>query len=202
MRLALPNVTLLAVDCVDFNRARAAVEFSKRDIEFGCVKLLTHFEVEDPLVQRISRISSIEDYSKFMIRELTKYFDTEFVMIVQWDGLILDATLWSNDFLMYDYIGAPWTPLTLKPGVPKQFNVGNGGFSIRSKRLHDRLAVDENLVMHEAEDVVICQLNRSYLELLGYKFAPYEIAERFSWETGIPRPTFGSHGRHKIMLSG
>jgi len=201
MRLKLPNVTLIAVDCIDFNRAKDSVDFSRKDIDFGCVKILTHFNIEDPLIELIRPITSIEDYSKFMIRDLANYFDTDFVMIVQWDGLILDASLWSDEFLMFDYIGAPWTAGTLKPGVPKHFNVGNGGFSIRSKRLQGQLAIDENLIMHEAEDVVICQLNRHYLETLGFSFAPYEIATRFSWETGPPHPTFGSHGRHKISRS-
>lgn len=199
MQLQLPNVTLIAIDCINYERVKSAVEFSRRNIDFGCVKILTHFDISDPLIEKIKPINSIQEYSDFMIKDLNKHFSTDFVLVVQWDGIVLNTKLWSNEFLMYDYIGAPWTAGMLKSGIPKKFNVGNGGFSIRSKRLQDRLSIDDNLIYHEAEDVMICQLNRNYLEQLGFTFAPYEIASQFSWETGPEHLSFGSHGRHHVL---
>ena len=42
---------------------------------------------------------------------------------------MLDGAAWRPEFLDYDYIGAVW------PHVLDKYNVGNGGFSLRSKAL-------------------------------------------------------------------
>lgn len=43
-----------------------------------------------------------------MIKELNKYIETDYVLIVQYDGFILNPKAWMDEFLEYDYIGAPW----------------------------------------------------------------------------------------------
>lgn len=195
----LPNVTLLIVDCVDYDRAKLAFDHCRSYINFGDSKILTHFAIDDPDIVRIPQISSIDAYSNFMIKGLSNYFTTQFVMVAQWDGFIRNINLWDNKFLNYDYIGAPWPTHLLFPGVPDKFNVGNGGFSIRSKRLQDFLRDDTNLTHHRLEDVMICQLNRAYLEKSGFTFAPEDIAKKFSWECGEERDSFGVHARLKLV---
>jgi hypothetical protein len=190
---------LIIADCVDFNRAALSFNHCQADIKFGAAKLLTHFDVDSPLVQKIPQIKSIQEYSNFMIKDLANYFDTEFVLVAQWDGFVWHPELWEDEFLKYDYIGAPWPDSLLTHGAPLKFNVGNGGFSLRSKRLQDFLRDDDNLVMHRAEDVAICQLNRAYLEKCGFTFAPYETAERFSLENGPMVARFGAHARVKLV---
>jgi hypothetical protein len=198
-KLKLPNVTLAMVDCVNFDRAALAFNHCNSCADFGAAKFLTHFKSPDPRVVNVPPITSIEQYSLFMVRELAKYIDTEFVMVAQWDGFIWHPELWEDQFLAYDYIGAPWPESLLTHGAPKKFNVGNGGFSIRSKRLQDFLATDDNITLHRAEDVAICQLNRAYLERCGFTFAPREVAERFSLENGPLVPRFGAHARIKLV---
>ncbi len=80
-------------------------------------------------------------YSKFMLQDLYKFVDTKFCLVIQSDGFVINPNLWTNQFLEYDYIGAPW------PNEISVYNasinkidlaknrVGNGGFSLRSKRL-------------------------------------------------------------------
>ena len=197
---SLPNVALLVADCVDYERAKLALDHCRSAIDFGEVKLLTHFDVDHPVVHNIPQIKSIEEYSTFMVRDLTDYFTTDFVLVAQWDGFVWQPEMWSNDFLKYDYIGAAWPAEVLFPGAPKHYNVGNGGFSIRSKRLQQFLKDNFNkLVMHRAEDVAICQLNRAYLEEAGFTFAPKEVADRFSWECGPKMDAFGVHARFKLV---
>jgi hypothetical protein len=133
-----------------------------------------------------------------MIKELANHFDTDYVLVTQWDGFIWEPSLWEDDFLAYDYIGAPWPDSLLTHGAPIKYNVGNGGFSIRSKRLQDFLRDDDNLVMHRAEDVAICQLNRAYLEKCGFTFAQRSIATRFSLENGPMIKRFGCHARLRL----
>ncbi|QKF93734.1 hypothetical protein QKU48_gp0276 [Fadolivirus algeromassiliense] len=67
------------------------------------------------------------EYSKLLSTvEFWNNFIGDKILIYQEDSCIFNTNI--NDFLKYDYIGAPW---------PKEFNhpynVGNGGFSLRSK---------------------------------------------------------------------
>jgi hypothetical protein len=198
-KLSLPNLSLLVVDCVEYDRAKLAFDHCRSYIEFGDAKILTHFDINEEHIVKIPQISTIDAYSHFMVRELANYITTEYVMVAQWDGFIRNMDLWDSRFLEYDYIGAPWPHRLLFPGVPTKFNVGNGGFSIRSKRLQEFLRDNDSLTNHRLEDVMICQLNRAYLEKCGFTFAPEEIANKFSWECGDHRESFGVHQRLKLV---
>ena len=196
----LENVSLIVVDCVDYASAKLSLEHCKADINFGEAKLLSHFDIADSAIEKIPKISSREEYSIFMVRDLANYFSKDFVLVAQWDGFVWHPELWDDEFLKYDYIGAPWYPDQLQPGVPKHFIVGNGGFSLRSKRLQEFLRDNfDNLLWHKAEDVVISQFNRNYLEANGFKFAPLEVAEKFALENGPMRQAFGVHARVKLI---
>jgi hypothetical protein len=112
-------------------------------------------------------------YNEFGVKELYKYIETSHVLLIQHDGYVLDGSRWSDEFLQYDYIGAPWT---YKDGR----NVGNGGFSLRSRRLHEILASDKSIDICSPEDEIIGRLYRPYLEKnYGVKFAPEYLAHKF-----------------------
>lgn len=202
MKLNLPTVTLVIVDCVNYDRAKLSFDHNNACANFYDSKLLSHFEPKNLGDVQIPKLSNILEYSTFMVKELGKFVDSEFVMVAQWDGFIWNPNLWEDEFLNYDYIGAPWTPDTPMLGDhinPEHFRVGNGGFSIRSKRLQDFLSTDRNILLHKNEDIAICQLNRAYLEKCGFTFAPYDVAERFSLENGPLIKRFGAHARIKLV---
>src|SRR5437868_83445 len=69
----------------------------------------------------IPPVKSAAEYSNFMIHDLPRHIDTNFVLVVQYDGFVLDQDSWHADFLDYDYIG-PKVP------VGGSHVVGNGGF--------------------------------------------------------------------------
>ncbi len=198
-KINLPTVTLLLVDCVDYKRAKLSFDHCCSYVNFGAAHILTSLDIDSPEVVKIPHIGSIPEYSDFMVYKLADYVHTEHVLVAQWDGFIRNIELWSDDFLQYDYIGAPWPESVLYPGVPKQFNVGNGGFSLRSKKLIDCVSKDPKLTYHHLEDVMICQLNRAYLEMKDFTFAPLEVAKQFSWECGPEHPSFGVHARIKLV---
>ena len=132
-------------------------------------------------------MSSTQDYSEVLLRGIRSHVSGSHVLIVQWDGFILNANQWDRCFLDYDYIGAVWPQYSRN-------QVGNGGFSLRSVRLLDALQ-DERIVISHPEDLCICDRNRLLLENeFGMKFAPIEIADRFSVERGPWHPSFGFHG--------
>lgn len=203
-KLYLPQVTLVLADCVDYQRGKKSLDYSTQQIQFQEVKHLTAFKRPDPRVVHIPRLSSIQDYNTFMIRDLVHYFNTSHVLVTQWDGFVWNPQLWKDEFLQYDYIGAPWPPELLHTQLHKDrgYLVGNGGFSLRSKKLqqvlHDHY---HNLdFTHPSEDVVICQFNREFLESQGCVFAPPELARTFSWECeAYTQHTFGVHARLRLQ---
>ena len=74
------------------------------------------------------------DYSRFIIEGLNGHVGTSHCLIVQGDGFIVDPARWRDQFLDYDYVGAPWPEYV---GVHfgngrlmmDENRVGNGGFS-------------------------------------------------------------------------
>jgi glycosyltransferase involved in cell wall biosynthesis len=186
--LSLKNVTLVAIDCKDINRLLNAVDESIRHIEFGSVRVIS--SIEHPRVtDKIGAINSKEAYSEFCIKELHKYIETEYCLVIQYDGYVKNYKSWKNEFLNYDYIGAPWEWLEKR-------KVGNGGFSLRSKRIMELSSKIIN--EYHPEDYVICEKYADRLEREGIKFAPLEIARQFSIEGYRADKTynnqFGFHG--------
>jgi ADP-heptose:LPS heptosyltransferase len=186
----IKNVTLVAVDCFNYGGAVASLKKSMAQCEFEKIKLITDIDLNIEGIETvvIDTISSKEDYSNFLIKELYKYFDTEYVLVTQHDGWILDGDCWDDDYYNYDYIGAPWTYIDGR-------NVGNGGFSLRSKKLQKALGQDDYIEIVSPEDEIIGRFYREYLELKhDIKFATEQLAEKFSYELRQPnQKTFGFH---------
>lgn len=150
------------------------------------------------------KISSIVDYNQIMLKELSEHIETDHFLIVQYDGFAVNKSLWDNDFLSYDYIGAPWVHTT-----PNGISCGNGGFSLRSKKLVDALndpviSLDLNIKDGFNEDLIICNKFGDYLTSThGLKFAPRIVAERFSFEKSTKHMagnTFGMHAAWNIPV--
>lgn len=189
-RIDLRAVSLVCVETRRHGLAVQAMRRCMRGAEFAECLLLSPQATELPAPirhVRIPDIASVAQYSQFMVKELGEYFSAGHALVVQWDGFVTDASRWDPSFLDYDYIGAPW------PDQPVA--VGNGGFSLRSRRLVDALRQMDTPQTHP-EDHVICGRYRAELESrFGIHFAPLEVASRFSWEAREPvEPTFGLHG--------
>jgi hypothetical protein len=151
---------------------------------------------------KIPKISSKKEYSLFVMNELYKYIDTDLIWIVQHDSGIVNPSAWNNDFLNYDYIGACWWR-------NEPSNVGNGGFSIRSKKLMQYIA--ENPLDYSSmpdndiiEDDIICRKRYNELIEKGFTFAPENIASKFSFERNgkylVYNGAFGYHGNYPHEL--
>ncbi len=159
-------------------------------------------------------VSSMKDYSKFMIYHLNEYINTDFAITIQHDGFIINPDAWRDEFLNYDYIGAPWPWREQGFVTPfgEHVSVGNGGFSLRSKKLielptkvevpFDVVAMNHFYKMFGSvnwnEDGNICVHNRHIFEENGCKFAPVEVAKYFSYESPLDINRgiipFGYHG--------
>ena len=189
----LPAVTLCAIDCVNPVLALRALDLCGLQCRFGDALFLSdtasQYQLAGCRMEVIPRIGSVAEYSRFVLKELGRHIRTEHVLLVQWDGYIINPQSWSPQFLEYDYIGAPWG------WYQDAHRVGNGGFSLRSRRLLDAL-LDEQIADLDPEDEAIGRRYRTLLESkYGIRFAPDDIAEAFSFETIAPKGSpFGFHG--------
>lgn len=198
----LMGITLISVDDNVESIIKAA-DISCMDYDFQKVKLLSCEKSSDNRVVPIRRLGSKKEYSIFMIKELFDYIDTDYFITIQGDGYILDATKFDKYWFNYDYIGSPWH------FYDDGYNVGNGGMSFRSKKLHKILKEDpaivptnDGIIKEYQEDHNICRIYRKYLEVnYNIKFAPIEVAERFGIEAWNVKPPgnkysgqFGFHG--------
>ena len=169
---------MCCIDSAQPDKAQKAMDRCKEYFNFG-----DEIFINDP------KINSRQAYSKFILQELYKQVYTDFVLIVQWDGYIINPDAWNDQFLDYDYIGAVW------PWHEEGRRVGNGGFSLRSRVLCELTAQPEFVYIDQNEDDLICHVNRVWLEAQGIKFAPEELARYFSFERELTNiKTFGFHG--------
>jgi hypothetical protein len=194
MTLQLPEVTLVCVDTREPAFALRAMQRSMAGIAFGDAVLFTEAaRLREPAPAGIrvatARVDTIEAYSEFMLHGLLSHTRTSHLLVVQWDGFVTRAQQWLPQFMEYDYIGARWHDR------PREQSVGNGGFSLRSRRLLVALQ-DPALQVSHPEDVCICVHNRDLLERKHQiRIAPPELAERFAYERLPPAgPTLGFHG--------
>lgn len=202
-KLQLKDTTLICVDCRDLTRTVPVMHRCEELVDFGAVKLLTHFQTDYPNRVEVPNVSSHIMYSIFMLKEIHKYVETKYMLVVQSDGFIINANSWEDSWKEYDYIG----PLFNQWDV-----VGNGGFSFRSKKLMEFMsglypewnvtevgADDLQAKMTCYEDGAISLNNRELIEINGFKIAPLDVAGKFAQggnrndEYYNPHP-FGFHG--------
>jgi len=191
--LELPDVTLVCVDTREPAMALWAMRRTMGAIRFGDAMLFTESSKLSAAPDGIRvvdvRVDTIEAYSLFMLRGLAQYIVTSHLLVVQWDGLPTRPQQWQPDFLEWDYIGARWHD------KPAERSVGNGGFSLRSRRLLNALH-DPAIRITHPEDICICLDNRERLERQhGIRIALPAVADRFAYERLLPlQATFGFHG--------
>lgn len=189
--LKLPDVTLICLTNKDFEGHRKAIDNSSEDIEWGGAKLIWD-----------EKCNSIDEWNRKIIYELPTYISTRFAMLIHADGYVIRPQSWREEFLDYDYIGAPW-PLpndgySYRTPKGQLIRVGNS-VSLRSKRLMERVAQFpwKPYFGNTNEDGFMSVHHREELEAEGFKFAPLELAVHFSKEHEIPEnvglETFAFH---------
>ena len=183
-KLYLPDVTLVMIDIQCPELARLAITDSLAQAQFGAVLIFSvePIEVDGTRWVRVPEWPNIDECAKFMWYELPYLIPTPWWINIQWDGWIIDAGCWSDEFLKYDYTGAPWW-------YDDGLNVGNG-CALRSTRLMRFVAENKEhfpLVRYQ-EDDLLCRAYRPTLEKKGFAWAPETVAARFSFECTRPSP--------------
>lgn len=205
-KINLPDVTLFAVACVRVGETIDALKQSMKGINYGEIILFTHENHNlDELGIKVIKINKLDykGYNQFVAYKLGDYIKTAFGLLVQNDGYVLRPDKWDPEFLRYDYIGAPWPADAHLTAEGVNVRVGNGGFSLRSRKLMTalqklKLPFTDRKTGYFHEDGLICNYYRKALEEYGIKYAPVEVASRFSRESDChdSKPyTFGFHNR-------
>lgn len=191
----LPDVTLCCVDTLNHALALRALARCMQHVRFAqCLFITADLPNEAILpadldIIPIAPLHSRRAYSEFMLKRLGAHVATSHVLVVQWDGYVVNPDAWSPDFLACDYLGATW--FWHHDGL----TIGNGGFSLRSRRLLAALE-DPRVQVEDAEDEAIGRTCRRMLERdHAIRFGDEALADRFSFEAAYPvgRP-FGFHG--------
>jgi predicted O-methyltransferase YrrM len=197
-RPRLADVALCCIDCAQPELAIRALRISRAHCDFAATVLFTNADMAEEGIEihRIPRIADRTAYSHFVLKELPTHVATPFVLVVQWDGYVLDGARWEDGFRQFDYIGAPWN----WRGAPRK--VGTGGFSLRSRRLLEMVKDVAIPPGPQAEDDLICNVWRPMLEQRGIRFADVVTARRFSVEMErTEAPSFGFHGLYNFWRS-
>jgi putative flippase GtrA/tetratricopeptide (TPR) repeat protein len=186
-RKDVPGTTLCCIDSRPHELARLALARSLARCRFTRAILISDADVHVEGVEtvRVPPIRTAQDHAHCVMKELDRYIDTDFVLLIQYDAFVLNADRWSADFHRCDYVGAPWA----------EGDAGDGAFSLRSKRLL-RALQDPQIKTRAPDDVAICRTYRALLEQKhGIRFADAALAGRFSFANVAPQAsTFGFHG--------
>jgi tetratricopeptide (TPR) repeat protein len=193
--LQLPGVTLVCIDTANHALALRAIARSCAGVQFARALLLTDALPDGVAAQdgvevvAIAPITSRDAYSNYVLKDLLPHVNTDHVLLVQWDGYVVNPGAWDAAFLDCDYLGAQW--FWHSDGM----RVGNGGFSLRSRRLLAALQ-DPRITLVDAEDTTIGRTFRPLLEREhSIRFGSEALADRFAFEAAYPigKP-FGFHG--------
>ncbi len=194
-KLELPTITLVMMGTINLEGHIKALEYSCQGVHFGKVKLITNTPFTHNFIEYcyIDPIKGIDQWNHDIVFKLGDYIDTEFALLIHPDGFVVHPECWKDEFLSYDFIGAPF-PLPRDNFSYRDINgklqrVGNS-VSIRSKKLLD---LPKKLNMEwkafhgfTNEDGYICVNMRHVFEEHGCKFAPIELAVHFSQEVPLP----------------
>ena len=92
-KLKLPNVTLAAMTSVKLYETIRALTYSMQGIEFGEVVLITHrkpFSLPKGITYKhTSKLTDIDCFNYKMVYELGDYINTDYVLLVHYDGFVL-----------------------------------------------------------------------------------------------------------------
>ncbi|MEH1890685.1 MAG: DUF5672 family protein [Nostoc sp.] len=225
-KINLQNTTLVTISSVDMELTLLSLVISNLNANFKRVLFFTSEEIDQKYLEffpqleiiKIAPIENLVEYSRFVIKELNSFIDTEFCLVTQGDGFIINPQLWSEEFFNYDYIAAPWRkqiPVVNSQGKTVDIldstknRVGNGGFSLRSKKLLEvssQLDFDNIKTSSLSEDLIICHYFYNWFKNQDIKFAHLEIAVKFSFEQPIEeienfswKNTFGFHGKTSLI---
>mgnify|MGYP001474245386 CR=1 FL=1 len=214
------SLTILAVADTKITETINSLKISSKKINYKKVVLLSSKHINKSYIFKeleiikIEPLKSLKDYNHFIIYHLHKYVKSSHILLVQWDGFIINGKKWEDKFLDYDYIGAPFIPRAKNFDYSRDqfgdfYSIGNGGFSLRSLNLLRAASKyelsDEKSRTQNHEDGFFSVYHRKFLESKGFRWAPFSLAKKFAIETPLSFRDFfdlpfGFHGKKLFKI--
>jgi len=195
------EIDLVTVNTVNPEVALKAMDYSCKDIEFNNSYIFTNkpIKTKNHRVVNVDNVNSLDEYNNFVLNFGNFEFKSEYVLIMQDDGFVINPDKWNDEFFNFDYIGAPWPkPVNLDTLSDKQQvieksklknRIGNGGFSLRSKKFLN-YSSQFNSCQGWPEDLFLTAINYEVAIQNNIKFPSAKLAYTFSTETPL-------YGRNK-----
>lgn len=192
MKLDLSNIDLVAIGSTRIQETLEAINACIKYANFNNIYYFSNVKTKYQVP--IGAIKNIKDYDMFVVHELPKFIQSDFCLTIHWDGFIVNPRAWTNEFYKYDYIGAPWPWMN--------YICGNGGFCLKSKKFLEtqQKIIPEKLNINRPDDVLLCIDYRSQFEYHECKYAPKDVAQKFSTEYGGYH-NFNSFGFHDFKVN-
>lgn len=207
--IKLSDITLVCISSIKIEESIKAIQHCLEKCEFYDAKFITDKSLPDISnikIERCQPLTSLQCYSDFILTKLHNYIDSSHCLLIQDHAFVSNPKAWTNEFLNYDYIGSPWplhlihqlmlnlrigfdlhgqpfnTILDLENYDAHNYRVGNGAFSLRSKKLLQLISNFDKKYPNKPEDNIISIYEKKTLESNGIKIAPVEIASKFAVE--------------------
>jgi hypothetical protein len=219
------SLSITCIDAISYEKTIRALNATLNVLKNKVERVYWFSDIEFPSECEVPVISTkinkftnyIVDYNYVALKIIPEVVQSDYNLTIHDDGFAVNSDAWTDEFLNYDYIGARWIRY-------ESNKVGNGGFCLRSKNLYTaikELNIPHNLLYGDfihnknisvdnappyspiAEDTIICRLYGDQLTKdFGIKFAPPELADRFSiedeWSSVWCGKSLGFHGRHGV----
>lgn len=169
-----------------------------KTIDFAEIVMVSTYKpkVEGIRHIQINPVTYIE-FNKWCLHEFGNYVNSDYGLRFEDDGFPLNPEFWDDEFLNYDYVGAP---CRTTDGIQyAQEQIGGGGFTLRSKRLVEYTkTIDYDNKTNE--DTIISFYKRDEIVSLGMKICPHTIARKFVVQNPLDEShtietSFGFHSR-------
>ena len=184
-KLQLHDVTLVVIDTAYPELTKLAVDECLAVADFGDALAFSDKIISVDMTHHVCSPKGVQEAMSVLWYQVPEKVKTSHFLVIQWDSWIINPQAWRDEFLKFDYIGAPWWYNTR--------NVGNGGFSLRSIALAKYVAAHPHIFhLNHPEDNSLCRVYRDALEDKGYQWADNSTALDFSFECVGPI----SRGKH------
>lgn len=194
LKLQLPDVTLVTIDHAAHALTRRALHKCLALADFADVVVCSDQDILPGARWVRTKADSSMAANMVLWEELPKHIRSSHFLYAHWDSWVINPAAWSDTFLDYDYIGAPW----IHRHPP--YNVGNGGFSLRGRNMANYIR--NKFPFYNPEDYGICVYYRAVLEDQGFCWPRDKIAAQFAAETQWPQDflPFGFHGASNFPM--
>lgn len=200
----LSTVTLLCIATRDVEQSGRALVYSSQGINFAAVKLISPYRPADLpewiLWEYVTPFPTIDDWNRYVVYDLYKYFSTDHCCLIHADGFIVNPDSFQENWLQYDYAGSPWgheCAIAIQGGRDQSYSRVGNSVGLRSHKLC-RLPSEINLEWKNFnadtnEDTFLSCHQWDIFAAHGCTKIPFEEAIYFGREEQFPENDHVTH---------